>query len=175
MIKIKNKQLEKIFNRKIIKNVNVLGFDTATRTGWAKIHSDGEYTYLEYGFFKVKTKEGYARFTEFVEEFSKLITKDIDKLVLEDTFYNRNPNVFKLLTRFGMIGYMVGHSQGVLIKYFISAKQARKYLGFVNTNKEATQADFHKRLKRIKIQDNDIIDAIVLALCGLFQESKLDV
>ena len=52
---------------------------------------------------------------------------------------------------------------------FLLATQARKYLGLNGSAKKVkVQAEF-KRKTKIKIEDDDVIDAIVLALVALFK------
>ena len=63
---------------------------------------------------------------------------------------------------------------GVKIKYFVSAAQARKALGFKgNAKKTIIHEQFKLKLPVLDIDDEDIIDAIILALVGVLKRDTL--
>ncbi len=171
MLKIPNKKLEKIFQKKVIKNIRVLGFDTASRTGWARIETNGTYTCIDYGFVDVATTDTYYKYNQCISIFNSLV-KDVDKVVIEETWYGRNVKTFQLLSRLGGFVYAICHLKDIKEKFFISAVSARAKLGFSSrAKKKQVHKEFHIALEGIvTIKDEDIVDAIVLALCGILKD-----
>lgn len=108
---------------------------------------------------------------QYIEIFDKIISKN-DDLVIEETFCGINIKTFQLLSRLGGFVYTVAHLKGVQNKKFILATTARKYLGFKgNSKKKDIQKEFCSQLN-IKLDDEDVIDAIILALNGILEEIK---
>lgn len=176
MLKITINKIEKIAGRKVIKNLKVIGFDTASRTGWCKIVTDNTHVHLDYGFIDIKSKNLYFKYDQCIEAFDNLVFNELDKVVIEETWYGRNVRVFQLLSRLGGFIYALAHLKKIKQKYFLSAVQARKTLGFTSRgDKKLVHKEFHEKFKDIKIEDNDIVDGIILALCGILEEPKLDV
>lgn len=157
------KKIEKVFGKKVIPFLSVLGVDTASRTGWARITTDPKQIHIDYSFIDVKTTDKYFKYDEYITVFSSLIRQE-DILVIEETYYGRNAQVFQLLSRLGAFVYTIAHLKGVKEKSFILASSARKNLGLQSiAKKEVVQAEFCKKLG-LKIEDNDVVDAIILAL-----------
>jgi len=172
MLKISNKKLEKAFNKRIKKSVVCLGVDTASRTGWCKAVANDKECTFDYGFINVNSKDKYFKYSQYIEILDGIISKDED-LIIEETFCGINIKSFQLLSRLGGFVYAVAHLKGVQHKKFILATTARKFLGFKgNAKKEIIQKQFIKKLG-IEIDDEDVIDAIILALNGILEERTL--
>lgn len=174
MLKIPNKTIEKIFGRKVVKNIRCIGVDTASRSGWARIETNGTHICIDYGFVDVATNDTYYKYNQCISIFNNLI-KDVDKVVIEETWYGRNVKTFQLLSRLGGFVYTIAHLKGIKEKVFISAVSARARLGFSSRAKKAiVHREFHTALEGIiDIKDEDIVDAIVLALCGILKEGTI--
>lgn len=174
-MKIKNAELEKIFGRKVIANVKVLGFDTASRTGWCRIETGKTESEFTFGFVDVQSKDLYYKYDQCIDIFASLIT-DVDTVVIEETYFSRNANVFRMLSRLGGFVYAIAHLKQIPKVYFLTAIQARSRLDFsTNVKKEIVHKEFHRRFKKMTVADVDIVDGIILALDAIFKENKLDV
>lgn len=166
MLKISISKLEKQLGKLIRKNFTCLGVDTASRTGWCRIKIDSKEVEMDYGFIDIESKDRNFKFNQMIEIFPDLI-KGCDKVVIEDVFLKFNVMVHSFLSRIGMIVYVLCHLQGIKEKDFIWATTARKNLGFKgNAKKEEIHEEFKERFN-INIEDEDIVDAIVLALQGV--------
>lgn len=158
--------LEKDLQIPIKKNYKVIGLDTATRTGWCIITTKNKTIDLNFGYINIKVKDEYLRFNEIISIFDNLITKDLDKVIVEDTFFRFNPKMFRLISRIGGVAYTIAQMRNCNPE-FLPPSTSRARLGFKgNSKKEDFQKEFLKRSK-FKLDDIDIIDAIVLALNGI--------
>ena len=165
MITLTNQQIKKAFNRTLIPNISCLGVDTASRTGWANATTETDTVKIEYGFVDIDSKDKYYKYNKIIEFFANF--PRTDKVIVEETFYGRNVKTFQMLSRLGGFIYAIAHLKKLPHKEFLLATTARKILGFCgNAKKEIIQDEFRKRLE-LTITDNDIIDAIILALIGV--------
>ena len=169
MLTIKTKKIEKVFNIKVIPFSICLGVDTASRTGWCLIHADPNNVMFDYGTINIKTKDKYEKYDRYINKFIDLLKSNYT-VVIEESFYGKNVKTFQLLSRLGGFVYAVCHLIGIVDKRFILATSARKNLSFKgNAKKEIIHKEFIKRLN-LKIDDPDIIDAMILALNGIIDE-----
>ena len=169
---IATKTIEKIFKRKVIPFVSVIGVDTASRTGWCKIYTKPDYVTFNYAFIDIKAKNKYYKYNQYIDIFSGLLNQKVDAVIIEETFYGKNVKTFQLLSRLGGLVYAVAHRLGIKDKYFMLATSASKNLGFKgNLKKEIIHKQFIKKLS-LKLDDKDIIDAMILALTGILEEKK---
>lgn len=153
----------------IRENFTCLGVDTASRTGWAKIVTTSKEVKIDYGFIDIDSKDRNFKFNQMIEIFPSLI-KGCDKVVIEDVFLKFNVMVHSFLSRIGMIVYVICHQQGIKEKGFIWATTARKNIGIKgNAKKEEIHREFIEKFD-IKIDDPDIMDAVILALTGIILE-----
>lgn len=162
------KQTEKDLGIKILPWETSLGLDCSTRTGWCKATTTDKIIDLEYGFIKFNVQDRLIMYEMFLKQFEKLIQPNM-KLVIEESFLGTNPKVFQLLSRIGMIAFIVGRQKNIAIDRisFLTPSYSRKLLGFKGNDKKI---NIHKQfLKQTKLQltDPDIIDGIILSLCGL--------
>lgn len=171
-MKLETKKIEKIFGRKTIPFISVLGVDTASRTGWCRATTDPENILLEYGFIDVKTPERHQKYDQYLNAFGSLI-HDEDIVIIEESFYGKNVKTFQLLSRLGAFIYALAYLKGIKDKQFMLATTARRILGFKgNLKKEIIQQQFSEKV-HLTTDDNDIIDAIILAFCGILEPMQL--
>lgn len=178
MLSIKTKKIEKIFNKKVIPFITVLGLDTATRTGWCRITTDPDYVNMDYAIIHIDTTDRYFKYNEIIQMFSNLV-RTKERVIIEDTYLkifkikNRtimssNPKTFRLISRIGAIAYTLAYLNKCNVE-FLMASTARKNLGFKgNQKKKLFHKEFLKKLN-IKVEDEDIVDAITLALNGILE------
>jgi len=165
-MKISNKKIEKVFNIIIKPNIRCIGIDCASRTGWATIVSDKKSCELDYGFFDIDTTDLYYKYDTMIEFFRNLIEKfQPNVIIIEDTFLRFNVNVLKKLSRFGMIPYVL--SKGQSNRIFISPSESRKRLGLPSNKKKVEVHEAFKAKLNLGIKDEDIVDAIILSICGI--------
>jgi Holliday junction resolvasome RuvABC endonuclease subunit len=172
MITIPTKQIEKALGIKVNPFLRCLGVDTASRTGWCMVLTNPDSVQIDYGFIDIKSKDRYFLFNELIRIFSELV-KNQDIIIIEDVFLKFNVNTHSFLARIGMIVYVLAQLNGIKEKRFMWATTARKNLGLKATAKKAIiQQDFTKKLK-MQLEDEDIIDAIILALNGVCEQPKV--
>ena len=165
MINIKIQNLEKKLGKLIKRNITVLGIDTASRTGWAKITVNSKVK-IDYGFIDITSKDRYFKFNQMIEIFPDLI-KGCDKVIIEDVYLKFNVMIHAMLSRIGMIVYVLAHQLGIKEKEFMWASTARKNLGLKgNAKKEEMHKEFKEKYN-INIEDEDIMDALILAMNGI--------
>jgi len=164
---IENKKIEEAFGRKVIPNISSLGVDTASRSGWCKIITSKDNISIDYGFVDVKSTDKYFKYNRYIEIFSQMV--NTDKLIIEESFLQYNPKTFQMLSRLGGFIYAIAHLHGQQDKRFLLATSARKFLGLKGNGKKVdVQKDFKERLG-LKLTDEDIIDAMILALNGVLE------
>lgn len=170
--------INKIENKlavKLTRDRTVLGLDTASRSGYCIATTKGNKLILSTGFIAVdvskikdKTVKNALRYNAVYETLTELITKD-QVVVIEDVFFARNVYTAILLARIGAIAYTVSRQKEIRDIRWKTAIQARKMLGLkCNKKKEEVHAQFCE-LIGTTITDIDIIDALILSLCGLIE------
>jgi len=162
---LKKKKIQQKLNLKL-KEGYYLGLDTALKTGWCKIRIVNDNIFIEGGSVDVNKIKGINRLFTLIDVFRKLITGKEDAIIIEDTFNRLNPVAFKLISRIGMIVFVIGYIKGIRNMQWKYANSARKELGFKgNLKKEEFQIQFLNKLG-IEEKDNDYVDAIALAMSG---------
>lgn len=175
-MKIKLLDLEYILGYKIKQNSISIGLDLATRTGYCKIQTNTEEAIFTWDFFKF-TDNDDIRYTEMVHQFNPVIEKN-SHIVIEDTHYTRNPNMFKKLCRFGGIAMTLAELKSQLnVTYnFIGPTSVRSKLKVIigkapkGEAKNLVRKWVEERLNIELGNDHDIRDAIVLACAGICEE-----
>jgi len=176
MIKIPIKTIEDNMGVIVKRDTTCVGVDTASRTGLCLAKSTQKNIILDYSFLEMTSKNKYHKYNTLIDHMEKFFEYDetIDIVVVEETFFSRNAKVFQFLSRIGGMVYTVAHLIGIQEKIFYSATESRKRLGLpCNKKKEVVHAAFHDMIPKIKIEDIDIIDAIILALNGLTEPKGL--
>lgn len=176
-MKIKSKDIEQAFGIKLRKHVTALGLDTASKSGYCIAQSKENIVNIEVGFINVdvskiedKTERDALRYEEIYKRLKNLIQKDYIT-VIENVYYGGNAQTLILLSKIGAIAWTIAREKNCIdIISSKTAVQARKMLGLpCNKKKEIVTLAFKKALK-IKIDNPDEIDAIILALVGLIEE-----
>jgi len=185
----KIKDIENKLGFKLKRNTYCIGIDTASTTGLAILETDNKSLKVKTSLFKLpvvkKTDELSEKFVEKLtfmlmsirdfkcKEFgSKKANKTI--LVLENSFLGCNPVTFGLLRMLcGIIfAELFDNFEDILIIFPMSA---RKQIGFKSQLKKGTKREDKKKelinfinnIFGTEEKDDNIIDAIILALNGL--------
>ena len=171
MIKIPINTIESKLPYLVKKNCCSVGVDTASRTGLCLAKTTDTDIILEYSFLDMKSKNKYHKYNTLIAHMDNFFKgEEIDVVVVEETFFSKNPKVFQFLSRIGGMVYTVAQLLNIKEKIFISATQSRKALELpCNKKKEVVHKAFHILVPEVQIKDIDIIDAIILALNGLIE------
>jgi Holliday junction resolvasome RuvABC endonuclease subunit len=168
-------KLENVLCCKIARDKTVLGLDTASRSGYCIAEVKGNKLVLSNGFIDIdvskikdKTVKNALRYNAVYETLTNLVEKT-HVLVIEDVFFSRNVYTAILLARIGAIAYTVGRQHDIRDIRWKTAVSARKLLGLkCNVKKELVHKQFCE-LTGSNITDIDIVDAVILAICGLIE------
>jgi len=189
---IKIKDIEKRLHFNLKKNTYCVGVDTASITGIAMLETDDKNLRVRTAIFKLpevnKKDELSDKFVEKLEFMLRSI-RDFKKeqfackkasktvLVLENSFLSFNP------VTFGLLRMLCGIIFAELFDYFEKIKiifplSARKMVGFHSQLPKGTKSkekkqeiiDFVNCIFKSEETNDNITDALVLALCGLKEE-----
>lgn len=175
-------KIENALSVKIARNRTVLGLDTATKSGWCIVKTDDKKLTLSTGFINIdvskitdQTERNELRYNVVFDTMNNLINDKIDVVVIENVFHGVNANTTILLSRIGAIAWCICKINKAKKTIWLTASQARKTLN-INQKcpKGKSKETIVKRvneLLNINITNNDEIDAIVLAICGLTERS----
>lgn len=175
-LKVKFKDVEKILDKKIEERQDVLGLDTASKTGFCSLKMPliGNDIDLHVGYIESK-KVGEEKYDEMIPAFEWLILHSQPTyVIIEDTYFNRrfgNPKGYATMSRIGMIPYMVA-ARNHIPKRFLMASQARYNIGIKPSAKKHEVVQYINHYLGLKIKDHDVADAIVLALNGVLGDVK---
>lgn len=167
-MKIKINELEKKLSYKLKKNFKSIGIDTATTTGIVFLKTDEEYLHIDglvLGFKTNNKKEVYAT---MVKTFEKLFQGE-DIAIVEDIFIGFSRKGSIELARYG--SFAIAECIKKEIPYeIISAVSARSKFN-IDTRSEGkgrSKIAVGKWAKDlgINLTDNNLVDALVLSLCG---------
>jgi len=184
--KIKIETVETFLDVKLLRNVVSIGFDVSMHsTGIAIIKMSDTYLTLE----KIKTLtvpkkvnllDGINIFLDQIDDFKEKMRQKyvIDFSIIEDCFFGQNVNTLKALARFGILIYdrFRGISKQIT---FLLPSPARSKIKFKKSAKNIKGQALKKEIVEyinmalgldLKIKDQDIADAIVLALAGIVEE-----
>ena len=180
--KIAIKTIEEKLGKKLKSNLISLGWDVAGHsTGIALIRTTESYLILERTHKinvpkNIKELDTIDLFIEQLDSFKNEISQQykLDENIIENCFFGRNVGTLKLLARCGILVY--DRFRGLSKKSeLIMPKSARSKLGFKSEKgikgKELKNAivNFINNLLNLELTDNDICDAIVLALNGVIK------
>jgi len=193
MIKLSLKKLEQKLGFKLRKNTMGLGVDTASITGLALISVIGSKVIINYSIFQLpkipkkiadqmekaeKYEQAMDSALNLIRDYKNQITvKAPSILVLEQSFLSINPETFGYLRSLQGIFYSELYDSFDVIKIYL-ATVARKLVGFhsvlprgtKSTEKKKEIMQFISKIIDIEIKDDNIADAILLALAGLKEE-----
>lgn len=188
----KIKDIEKRLGFRLKKNTYCIGVDTASTTGLAMLETTDKTLIIRTSIFKLpvvkKEDELSDKFVEKLEFMLRSI-RDFKKkkfgckkasktvLVLENSFLSFNPVTFGLLRMLCGIIFAELFDNFEEIK-IIFPMSARKIIGFKSQLKKGVKSkekkkeliNFINEIFGTQETSDDIIDAIILALCGLKEE-----
>lgn len=168
-MQIQIQKLEKSMGVPIKRNLKCLGVDTASRTGWCSISTRQKTAKIEYGFVSIESKSLDFKYDRMINIFDSLLKENYDLIIIEDVFFGKSIHVVKMLSRIGMIVYVLACLKNIK-RTWLLATQARKGIG-INSRlkKKEVHKIFNKRFK-FGTKDEDAIDAIILALNGVIDK-----
>ena len=162
-------------------NQAVLGVDVAMHnTGLAVIRTTEDYLILDilHNIIvpkKVDLLTGVDLFLSQISEFKQTIAQKfkLDKMIIEDCFFLKNPSVLKTLARFGVLVY--DKMRDITTKTeFMLPTRARNLTNFKKSSKEIKGTKLKKEIieyvnntLQVNIKDDNQSDAVILALSGL--------
>lgn len=177
-MKIKLTELSEKLGYPIKKNFKSIGLDIAERTGVCVIRTDEIDAEFDWTFVEFDKTDINNVYKEMWDEFLKIINKEKGKkniTIIEDSFLQRfgqfvQADVFKKLTRFGTLALAVCFYKKMDYR-FILAKSARAKLKIKMVKGKAKEsvANHLKDTLDIELDDNDISDAVVLALLAIME------
>ena len=176
-MKIKISKLETILDYEIKTNFTSIGFDTAIRTGVCIIKTTKENVEFDWYFLEFAKKKSKERYIRMGKEFADTLeSENVDCCIIEDThlkYFGKFAQVqtLKTLTRFG--GLILANAINNDIPFeIIGASPARSKFhidtkGYGVGNSKKAVAEWLKNNLKIELDDEDISDAIILALLGI--------
>jgi Holliday junction resolvasome RuvABC endonuclease subunit len=175
ILKFKIEDIETEFGIRIMRNALCIGLDTASKTGYCIITTNTKYMILDTGYFnidvgKVKDKKTKRRLLaeSIYQNLKRLfVGKIYDVVTIEDVFHGINAHTTILLSRIGGIAYGLAKEYNTKKILWFTACEARKALGLKGTAKKKEIGEAINDILGTKIKNDNVIDAIVLALNGL--------
>jgi len=168
--------METMLNKSIKRNTVALGLDTASNSGWAIITTNSKTLKINTGFINVDVKgikdkktKNKLRYNAVYDCLKGLIKKEYN-VVIEDVFFGRNVYSLILLSRIGGIAWTLAKEKGCKVIKWFSAVQARSRLGLPTNRKKPIVHAAFTEMTGLKLSNVDIIDAVILGLCGIVEE-----
>jgi Holliday junction resolvasome RuvABC endonuclease subunit len=175
---LKIKDIEFKLGKKIKRYITSLGLDCASKSGWAIVITNSEYIEINTGFINVDVKgikdkyiRNNLRYNAVYKCLKGLIKKEYD-VIVENVYYGRNANTLILLSRIGAIAWTLAKEKGCKIIKWFSAVQARSKLGLPTNKKKPIVHAAFTDMTGLKLSNNDIVDAVILALVGVLDETN---
>jgi len=178
---VKLERISTLTGSALLKNTTVLGSDTSVHsTGLAVVRSTEDSVIVDLTHIIQVPKDAQDLdainiFADQLEDFKRSVIgkHKIDKLIIEDTFFSQNVNVLKKLTRHGVLVYDRFRSV-VKSAELMMPTSARNRIGFKASIPKLPSPKLKKEIMKyigdllnIEVTQNDIGDALVLALAGL--------
>ena len=167
-MKLLIKDLERILNCKIRRDFKSIGFDTAKRTGICWLDVDKTHIVFDWCFIETEGLGNHKLiYKAMVEKFSEIIGGQ-DLAVVEQVFVGFSRAGSVELARYSsfVISECIHHK----VPYeLISATSARSKLEIktVKGKSKESVANWLRQNLKLELKDEDISDAIVLALLGI--------
>jgi len=177
-LKFNIEDVETEFGIKINKNSKCLGLDTASKTGYCIATAKDKYLTLELGYFNVdvskikqKTLKRRILAEHIYENLRKLLVGQLyNVVVIEDVFHGINAHTTILLARIGGIAYALSRHHNTKDIMWRTASEARKALGLKGNGKKKEIMEAVNGRLGTSIKNDNVVDAIILALNGLKEE-----
>jgi len=172
MIKLDLRDTEIKLMTNLKRNFSTVGFDIAGDTGVCYAKTDTKFLYLDWTLLSWETQGQGKLFTTIYKDFGTLIDKE-DLVIIEDTHVRFNPAVALLLTRMGAFCMAQCINKNIPFE-LIGPVSARSKVG-INQRKipKGKSKEYIKEWLQItlgvKMEENNVADAIILALCGLIE------
>jgi hypothetical protein len=173
-MKILISEIEKKIPYKLKRNFKSIGVDTAQITGIVLLRTDNENLYIDYQVIGFKTQVHKEMYHSMVKAFEKILEPEYFA-VIEEVFIGFSRAGSAELAKYG--AFAIAEAIKKDMNYAtILAVSARAKFG-INTMKygkgqsKKCVAEWVDGLG-IKLNDNNLVDAFVLALCGICE--KLD-
>lgn len=176
-MKIKLDKLEYIIGSKIKKRTTCIGLDTAQRSGVAFIKTTDDYVHIDWMFIEFKESGDRKQiYKTMINTFENLF-EDQDFATIEEVFVGFNRAGSVELARYGSYAISACVRKGIDYE-LISAVSCRSKFGIKTTKKagygagksKKAVADWLERKLGLKLDDEDISDAIILGLCGIIED-----
>lgn len=175
-MRIKLDKAEHILGKKIKKNFYSIGLDWATRTGISFIKTDDKYIEIDFMFIEFKDcSDKKDKYRVMVKTLENLLD-DQDLAVVEDVFLGLNRAGSMELAKYH--AFAVSECVRKNINYeTIPAVSCRAKLNILTTKKagygrgmaKKAVADWLENKFNIKLEDEDISDAIILGILGIIE------
>jgi len=178
------KTVEAELEVELARNLIVIGFDVSMHsTGIAVIRTTDNYLIVDQVHKiivpkKVDLLKGVDLFLDQINDFKRGVSQKykLDLNIIEDCFMGNNVKTLKSLARFSILVY--DKFKGISTKTkLVLPTRARNLINFKKSDKSIKGSKLKKEIMNyinyalsIDIKDNDIADAIVLALSGLVVE-----
>jgi len=172
-IELNKKLVEAHFDIKLQNDIEVLGLDTATTTGYCIARTTKTKVFIDVGYFKVDTSNVKQKtlkrrlIVEKVYENLHRIINAPDVVVIEDVYHALNAHTTILLARIGGIAYAVAKRKNIPYIMWRTASEARKALGLKGNAKKQDILDTVNFKLSTNIKNDNEADAMILALNGL--------
>ena len=176
-MKLKIKDLEKKLNKKIKINYKVVGLDTAKKTGVCFIKTTKDYIYIDWCKLEFDYNNQEEMLKNMFREFGQLFS-DENLDIIEEVFvgFSRTGSIH--LAKMGTIAIAQCINKNINFK-LILAKSARAKFFVLDSKKwkGKTKQAVGNYLESIEIKtdDEDVNDAIILALCGICEGINFEV
>lgn len=181
--RIKLETVEALLGISLYENMVSMGFDTSVHsTGIAIIRTTADSLILDTIHKITIPKEVIGNdaldlFIEQLDSFKEKVSRTykVDVAIIEDCFFGKNVNTLKALARHGILVYDRFKRIAKESK-FVMPKDARSRINFKKSSPKIKGHQLKKEIieyinnildLELKVKDNDIADAIVLALAGL--------
>lgn len=167
--------IETEFGLRIKHNALCIGLDTASKTGYCIAKTNSKTMTFDTGYFivdvkNIKDKKLRRRIyaEQIYKNLKKLFVDNVyDTAVIEDVYHGVNAHTTILLARIGGIAYALTQQYATKTTIWKTASEARKTLGLKGTGKKVEICEAVNNILGTNIKNDDVIDAIVLALNGL--------
>jgi Holliday junction resolvasome RuvABC endonuclease subunit len=170
-LKVTLKTVKDALGSDVKKNYTVLGLDLATKSGWALLSTDSSNLNISLKSIQADSRELLAKFAFYTKYLNSFIKSKIDLVIIEDSYFRGNARVLQFLAKIEGIAFAVCVLKNITNIRFVQANSARRQV--MPNIKIKDKKDIMKWIKDnlgIKMFDDNIADAIILALCGLKME-----
>ena len=168
-MKLRIKTLEHLLQYKIKRNFKCIGLDTAKRTGIAFIETKKDYIYLDWAFLEFNYENQKQMLVQMHREFKKIFSNE-DLAVVEEVFLGLNRAGSLHLAKMGTLAIGICIDKNIPFELIMASSARSKFSidsrKFGKGKSKESVAHYLKGIG-IEVDDNDISDAIVLALLGI--------